>query len=274
MRDERFREVLRYFGLSWEGYRRVRRGVKKRLQAHMLALGTRSVKEYLERLEADPAEGREAERLLRVSISRFFRDVVLWHGLAQDVLPELTRRGGGPVRVWSAGCGCGEEAYSFRMIWQALGERIGGLPELELWATDASPDFLDKAREAVYGAGSLKEVPEEWRRACFDRRPRGNRFSLHRELKRDIRWRVHDLVREEPPAAGFHLVFLRNNLLTYYEKKVRDPVFQRIASALGPEGILILGKKERLPGEEGSLVPLIGCPYAYKKVGEPAARGG
>ena len=70
---------------------------------------------------------------------------------------------------------------------------------------------------------------------------------------------------EEPPAAGFHLVFLRNNLLTYYEKRLQVPAFHRIVSALGPGGILVIGKKERLPGECGSLVPLTTCPFAFEK---------
>ncbi len=267
MRDDQFREILRFFGLSWEGYRRVRRGVKKRLQVHMLGLGARSVKEYLTRLEADAAEREEAEGLVTVSISRFFRDIGLWHSLGSEVLPERIRTEEKRIRVWSAGCGCGEEVYSFRILWQALDGRIGDLPELDLWATDANPAYLEKADKGVYGASSLKELPDEWRTACFERKPRGNRFALHGDLKAGIRWRVHDLVREAPPAGGFHLVFLRNNLLTYYDKKLRDPAFRRIVSALGPEGILVIGKKERLPNEGGVFVPLTNCPFTYKKVG-------
>ena len=88
MRDDQFREILRVFGLSWDGYRRVRRGVKKHLQAHMVTLGSRSVTEYLERLEGDGEASEEAERLMTVSISRFFRDIGLWQALGRGVLPE------------------------------------------------------------------------------------------------------------------------------------------------------------------------------------------
>ena len=62
MRDDQFREILRVFGLSWDGYRRVRRGVKKHLQAHMVTLGSRSLKEYCERLERD-REAREEGKI-------------------------------------------------------------------------------------------------------------------------------------------------------------------------------------------------------------------
>ncbi len=267
MRDDQFRQILSFFGLSWDGYRRVRRGVKKRLQAHMLALGTRSVKGYLVRLEASPEASEEAERLMTVSISRFFRDIGLWQALGREVLPDLVRREEGGIRVWSAGCGCGEEAYSFLIVWQALGDRFGDLPKLDLWATDANPTFLEKAGEGVYGPSSLKELPDEWRAECFARKPAENRFTLSDALKGGIRWGVHDLVREEPPAVGFHLLFLRNNLLTYYEKRLQVPAFRRIVSALKPEGMLIIGKKERLPAESGPFVPQTNCPFAYRKEG-------
>jgi chemotaxis protein methyltransferase CheR len=267
MRDDQFREILRVFGLSWDGYRRVRRGVKKHLRAHMVTLGSRSVTEYLDRLEGDGEAREEAERLMTVSISRFFRDIGLWQALERGVLPELVRRGEDRIRVWSAGCACGEEAYSLRIVWQALGDRCDGLPDLELRATDANPSFLEKAREGIYGPSSLKELPDEWRASCFSRIPGEDRFTLADSLKEGIRWGIHNLVREEPPASGFHLVFLRNNLLTYYEKRLQVPAFHRIVSALRPGGVLIIGKKERIPGECGPFVPLTSCPYAFEKMG-------
>jgi chemotaxis methyl-accepting protein methylase len=233
----------------------------------MVLLGSRSLKEYLERLEGDKEAREEAERLLTVSISRFFRDSALWQALERGVLPELVRQGEDRIRVWSAGCARGEEAYSLRIVWQALGDRCDGLPDLELWATDVNPYFLEKAREGVYGPSSMKAVPEEWRAAYFSRIPGEERFAVSGSLKEGVRWGVHNLVREEPPASGFHLVFLRNNLLTYYEKGLRVPAFRRVVSALRPGGVLIIGNKERLPRDCGPLVQLTSCPYAFRKVG-------
>lgn len=267
MRDDQFREILKAFGLSWDGYRRVRRGVKKHLRAHMVALGSRSVKEYLARLEGHREAREEAERLMNVSISRFFRDIGLWQALETGVLPDLARRGEDRLRAWSAGCACGEEAYSLRIVWQALADHCDGLPDLEIWATDANPSFLEKARQGIYGPSSLKELPDEWRAAHFSRIPGEDRFAFSGSLKEGVRWGVHNLVREEPPASGFHLVFLRNNLLTYYEKGLLVPSFRKVVSALRPGGVLIIGKKERLPDECGPLVPLTSCPYAFEKVG-------
>ena len=267
MTDNQFREILRFFGLSWDGYRRVRRGVKKRLRARMLALGLRSVKEYLQRLEADYEEREETEQLMAVSISRFFRDRGLWEALECEVLPGLVHGGEGRISCWSAGCACGEEAYSLKIVWHALRNRFDRMPELDLWATDADPVLLDKARQGVYGPSSLREVPNGLRIALFERRPGENRFAVSSSLKEGIRWRVHNLLLDEPPSAGFHIVFLRNNLLTYYEKRLQVPAFHRVVSALRAGGMLIIGKREKLPWEAGSFIPVSSCPQVFKKAG-------
>jgi len=265
MHDEQFREILRYFGRSWSGYRRVRRGVMKRLRAHMLTLECRSLTEYLQRLETETEERQRSERCMDVSISRFFRDRDLWQVLGGVVLPGLILGTEEGIRVWSAGCACGEEAYSFKIVWQTLHNRFDRLPELELWATDVNPVFLEKAQEGIYTPSSLKELPAPWRSTCFDRLPRRNRFALSASLKRDIVWKQHNLVSEAPPSAGFHLVFLRNNLLTYYEKGLQIPAFGRVVSALREGGMLVIGKKERIPPECGPLVPSATCPFAFEK---------
>ena len=265
MHDEQFREILSFFGLSWAGYRRVRRGVKKRLRAHMLALECRNLKEYLQRLETDKEERRKGERFMDVSISRFFRDMGLWQALEGEVLPGMTLGADEGIRVWSAGCACGEEAYSLRIVWQTLHNRFDRLPELELWATDANPVFLERAREGIYTQSSLKELPDRLRNTCFDHLPGKNRFALSASLKRDIVWRLHNLVSDDPPSAGFDLIFLRNNLLTYYEKRLKIPAFGGVVSALREGGVLIVGKKERIPPECGPLVPLATCPFAFEK---------
>jgi chemotaxis methyl-accepting protein methylase len=267
MHDEQFREILRFFGLSWSGYRRVRRGVKKRLRAHMLALECRSLKEYLQRLEIDREERQKSERFTDVSVSRFFRDRDLWQALEGEVLPGLILGADEGIRVWSAGCACGEEAYSLKILWQTFSRRFEGLPELELWATDANPVLLERAREGIYPPSSLKELPDQLRGTCFECLPRKNRFVLSASLKGDILWRQHNLVSEDPPSAGFQLIFLRNNLLTYYEKRLQIPAFRRIVSALREGGVLIIGKKERIPPECGPLVPLATCPFAFEKAG-------
>jgi chemotaxis protein methyltransferase CheR len=98
MRDDQFREILRVFGLSWDGYRRVRRGVKKHLRAHMVTLGSRSVTEYLDRLEGDGEAREKAERLMTVSKIRFFRVNGLRQAQERDGISRTAGRGRGGKR--------------------------------------------------------------------------------------------------------------------------------------------------------------------------------
>lgn len=249
MDDRAFREVLHFFQLSWDGYRRVRRGVRKRLARHMLELGCRSVRDYLDTLQNDPLCHETARRLLAVTISRFFRDTQCWEVVDRWVLPDLATSRDIPVRIWSAGCGCGEEAYSFKILWDRW---IRGLPvpiPLQILATDMNPEVLERARAGFYPAGSLKEVGPALRSEYF--RPAPGGYSIADELKSGIHWSIHDYLTDEPPAMKFHVVFLRNGLLTYYGLEVKGPAFHRVAERVNPGGYLIVGNNEELPVKEG-----------------------
>ena len=107
MDDRHFRQLLDALGLSWSGFRKVRKGVKKRVARHMQQLGCRDMDAYVARLETDTIVRLECERLLSVSISRFFRDRRLWETLQGHILPELATAFSTGIRMWSAGCACG-----------------------------------------------------------------------------------------------------------------------------------------------------------------------
>ncbi len=92
MDDQQFRQLLNLFGFSWKGYRKVRKGVKKRINRHMKELGCRNMAAYLAELEKEDEARQHCELLLTVSISRFFRDREFWRTLEKKLLPELIRK--------------------------------------------------------------------------------------------------------------------------------------------------------------------------------------
>jgi len=239
--------LLEHFALSTEGYRKVRKGVQKRIVRHMQELRCPSIKYYLERLETDRDAEHEARRLMDVSISRFFRDGPLWRTLEEENLPSIIAEHPGGLRVWSAGCALGQEVFSFAILWAMLADKTVAMPSLELWATDVNPAYLERAIEGVYPAGALARVPAEARARFF--RPDGKRtFRVVEELRQGIRWQLHDLTADQPPARDFHVVFLRNNLLTYYRGGIVEAALSAITDSLVPGGVLVIGRKERLPG--------------------------
>jgi chemotaxis protein methyltransferase CheR len=255
MDDAAFGKILRFFDLSWQGYRKVRKGVKKRVASHMQSINSRTVDEYLTMLQSHPEQRQRAIELLTVSISRFFRDRRLWDVLQERVVPNLVGTAGVSIRIWSAGCACGEEVYSVKILWEQLKKRYARMPPLEIWATDINPLIIEKARRALYPSSSLKELSPVLRDEYFT--PVMQAFVLRPELQQGIRWMLHDLTRDDPPETCFDLILLRNNLLTYYDPTIMDPAFQKIMAALRWGGYLIIGNKEQIPSMD---IPLRNCP--------------
>jgi chemotaxis methyl-accepting protein methylase len=238
--DDEFKELLHHFNRPWKGYRKVRKGVIKRLRHHMKELDCTSLAEYLEIVEQSKKEYQRCQDCLRVTISRFFRDRELWYSLRDRLLPRLLNTWPQGLNVWSGGCSCGEEPYSLAIIWSMLDNPAG----IRILATDADPQCLARARQGLYPRSSLKELPVDVIEDYFDRG--GGRYNVKQSLQEDIRWQRRDLL-APPPEGPFQIVFLRNNLLTYYNRPLVDRVLESIAAQLLPGGILIIGTHEHLP---------------------------
>lgn len=263
--DHQFRRLLDGLGLSWAGYYKVGKGVKKRIVRHMQQLGCRSVDDYLMRVARDPELERECRRLMTVSISRFFRDRPVWEALETSILPDLIAGGARSIKVWSAGCARGEEAYSFIIIWDILAPRFDKMPELEMWATDLSPGAIEEGKAGVYSMSSLKETPRWVCDRYFTKIHKRRTFAVPEALKGSIRWAVHDLLREDPPGEGFHIIFLRNNLLTYYEEPLLAGALNGIVGSLASGGYLIIGAKESMKAVPPQLTPSPCHPKIFQK---------
>ncbi len=252
MDDAAFGQLLDYLNLDWKGYRKVRKGVKKRIRRHMLALGCQGLSDYLAVLNDKLAIREECDRHMTVSISRFFREHALWTALEERLLPELIDFFPEKIRIWSAGCACGEEAYSFAIVWALLKKKTDNLPAVELLATDTNEASLGRARIGRYPPSSIREVPVDLRSDYFESRKGGKQFQVREFLKQDVLFRPHDLL-SGSPKSRFHLIFIRNNLLTYYQDQIKGPVFHKILEALTPRGLLIVGAQENVPLDTGRL---------------------
>jgi chemotaxis protein methyltransferase CheR len=264
MDDVQFRQLLEYFNFSWSGYRKVRKGVKKRISRHMQELKCPNTMAYLDLLNKSGTVRQECERRMTVSISRFFRDRRLWSGLEEKILPAMIETNKKAVQVWSAGCGRGEEVYSFKIIWDRLKEKYAHQVRLAITATDLNPDFIEKARAGAYTKSSLKEVPRDVQQRYFDMGKSGNRFDLKAFIKKGIDWKVRDIF-EDPPGSAFDIIFLRNNLLTYYQGHLKKRGLNTVVGALAPDGWLIVGSHENLSAERSDLQRHPVIPWAFRQ---------
>lgn len=264
MDDDQFRKLLDWFDFSRSGYRKVRKGVKKRISRHMQVLKCPNMDAYLDLLNKSAELRQESEKQMTVSISRFFRDRQLWHDLEDNLLPRMIEREKKTLRVWSAGCARGEEVYSFRIVWDRLNKKYRQLPEIEIVATDIHPGYIDKARAGVYAKSSMKEVPQEVREHYFDIGKSGNRFDIKAAIKRGIEWKVQNIF-SDPPGSAFDIIFLRNNLLTYCKEHLKIAGLKIVVSALALDGWLIVGSHEKLPSAVLNVQRHNSIPWAYRQ---------
>lgn len=217
--------------MRWAGFRKVRGQVCKRIRRRLRELELDDLDGYRAYLEGHEDEWGELDALCRIPISRFFRDHALFEALAEEW------RGRESVRCWSAGCAAGEEPYSLAIL------RRHALPDLHLdvLATDDAPHQLERARAAVYSASSLKEVPGAWRDAAFTAG-----FALRHTYREGIRFELQDL-REAMPDGPFDLILCRYLAFTYFDETLQREILAGLAARLAPDGILAIGRHERLP---------------------------
>lgn len=257
--DADFRKLLDHYDRPWRGFRKVRKGVLKRIRKHMTSLHCNSISEYIDILERCPSEEEILQSHLRVTISRFNRDRYLWEYLADHAFPCLLQQTD-KLKIWSAGCSCGEEVYSLRILWHT---HFSSYPALRILATDANLKCLERAQAGIYQKSSLREISEDTVSRCFVRSTSPNRYAILPQFKEDIVWQQHNFL-SPPPAEKFHIIFLRNNLLTYYNDPLQSDVLSKIFSTLSPGGYLVIGVHETLPELPFSLICSETCSMVFQ----------
>lgn len=240
--------------MRWRGFRKVRGQVCKRIQRRMRELSITDVARYRAHLELHADEWQVLYGLCRITISRFWRDKGAYLSLGSDVLPTLARRaihrGDDGLRVWSAGCGSGEEPYSLALLWELkLRDRFPSL-KLHVLATDIDNTLLTRAKTACYGYGSLKDLPADWRVIAFEQID--DAYCLRMRFKHSVTFRHHD-VRDPPPSNRFDLTLCRNLAFTYFDESKQRAVIGHLINALVPDGAVMLGSHEHLPADEQRL---------------------
>ena len=255
------KSTLPPLGLRW---RRLRsKAIRRRIVARLQELGLPSLAEYRSYLLAHPEEQRLLGGQMTVTISRFWRNRSLFEALERTWLPLLLGRlpPGEPLRIWSAGCASGEEAYSLLILWEESIACSGR--ELRLLASDADGRCLRRARQGRYPASSFREMPVDLRRKyCTNE---GGTFSVPDNFPERIVWVEHNLLWDEA-FPGTHLILCRNLVYTYFTEPLQQEITRRFHQALVPGGLLVVGRKDRLSDSTGGLFHLIQHPI-YERLG-------
>ena len=240
---------LKRSGHDFTGYklgtmqRRIER--RARLAGNAAGSGAESLAAYVTRLDHDEKELQALANDLLINVTGFFRDAGVFATLAESILPELVRHHDDlqPIRLWSAGCSSGEEAWSLAiLVLEEIARSRPGL-KLQLFATDLDPDAIAAARRGVYPDSIDTEISPERLQRFFMADDYGWRVGP--ALQSSVVFAVHDLL-TDPPFSRIDLVSCRN-LLIYLQPQAQTRAIGLFHFALRPGGLLLLGKAETVP---------------------------
>jgi chemotaxis protein methyltransferase CheR len=242
-----------------------------RLSRRLRELGLPDYAAYRRLIECD---GRSDERRALISaittnVTGFFREPAHFEALGR-LVPGLAERGrrGDRIRIWSAGCASGEEAYSIAMT---LAESWPGLEaaDIRILATDIDPEMVETARRGTYEAARLgPDAPPMVKRHGVFLNGAGS-FEVDPALKRLIRFEELNLLGPWPFSGTFDVIFCRN-VVIYFDAETRRRLWKRFAERLRPGGTLFIGHSERVDAALESLLEPAGATQ-YRRIAHPAA---
>jgi chemotaxis protein methyltransferase CheR len=221
--------------------------MQRRLDAWLLRMGVSTWSEYLKVLGRDQPERERFLAYLTINVTAFFRDPKRWQVLRETVLPSLlqahpslkasrTSR----LRLWSAGCSTGEEAYSLAILLDELSPQT----HRDLLATDLDRDCLSRAAAGgPYPAEGIVNVSHARIAAYFHKDHKG--YFIDQNLIRRVTFREHNLL-ADPFESRFDLIICRN-VIIYLTEAAKAVVYKKLSDALRVNGVLFLGSTEIIP---------------------------
>ncbi len=264
--DDDFEALLAYMkevrGFDFTGYKRA--SLVRRVDRRMSQVGVGGYADYLDHLQVHPDEFTALFNAILINVTGFFRDPEAWEYLRSEVLAPMVaaKAPTTPIRVWSAGCASGEEAYTLAML---LCEILG--PEqfrerVKIYATDVDEEQLAEARHGSYPVKSVGAVPPELLDRYFE--PVAQRYMFRKDLRRSVIFGRNDLV-QDAPISRIDVLTCRNTLM-YFNAETQARVLGRLHFALLDGGALFLGRAEMLLSHASLFLPADLARRVFRKV--------
>jgi two-component system CheB/CheR fusion protein len=244
--------IRRSRALDFTGYKRP--SLMRRFRRRMAAVGCESYADYVDYLEVHPGEYEQLYDALLINVTGFFRDPPVWDHLRDEALPAIlgAKPEHEPIRVWSAGCASGQEAYTVAMV---LAEILGidaYRRRVKIYGTDVDDEALATARLATYTPKQVDAVAQELRERYFE--PDDDGLAFRKDLRRTLIFGRNDLA-SDAPISRLDLLLCRNTLI-YFTAETQAGIVRRLHFALGEHGVLVLGQAEILIAHRELFAPM------------------
>ncbi|GAP99330.1 CheR family methyltransferase [Leptolyngbya sp. NIES-2104] len=244
--------IKRSRGFDFTGYKRS--SLMRRIAKRMQIVNIETHSEYLDFLEAHPSEFNQLFNTLLINVTAFLRDRPAWDYIAAEVIPQILARKSitDSIRVWSAGCASGEEAYTIAIL---LAEAVGVdafRTRVKIYATDVDEEALNQSRQGSYTHQQLSGLGEDRIEQFFEQTE--NRYTFRKDLRRSLIFGRHDLI-QDAPISRIDLLICRNTLM-YFNAETQTRILARYHFALREGGFLFLGKAEMLLTHSNLFTPI------------------
>ncbi len=249
-----FCEGLRQIcGIDLTQYKRPQ--MERRLRSYWERHGVSMLTDALPRLRGDREQLEELLDRVTINVSQLWRHPDQWAHLEAGLLAELAARG--PVRAWSAGSSYGAEAYTLAAVCR------DAIPNaaVRILGTDIDQRQVARARLGEFSEADARLAPPAAMQRWFERTPTG--WQAKPELRAMVSFEVGDLLKLRPSASSYELIMCRNTVI-YFADQIRDELHARLAQALRPGGLLVIGGTERV-SDAAALSLSATAPFIYRK---------
>ena len=230
------KSVLSLTGIDLSSYKE--KQMKRRIDSLIMRHKCKGYEEFLNLIKHDNNVFEEFVAYLTINVSEFYRNPDQWKFMDEVVFPELIKKFGQNLKIWSAACSTGDEPYSLVM---ALSKHVP-LNKISIYATDIDKQILAKAKVGLYNEKSIEGVPAEFKTKYFEKI--GGSYKIKDEIKNRVDFHQHNLLADKY-ETGFHMIVCRN-VLIYFTDEAKDDIFKKYYSSLRPGGVLFIGSTEQI----------------------------
>ncbi len=223
--------------------------LRRRISVRMRAKGATSFAQYAGILDADQHEYDKLVDALTINVSKFFRNPETFACISAKVLPDLWSVPSPLIRIWSAGCATGEEAYSLAVLCREYAISHNDLQKLErlrIIGSDLDRESVSIASRGRYPASAFPDTSPAVREKYFS--VENGLFSVTPEIRNLVSFERRDLLDGAGPGGRLHMIVCRN-VIIYFTRETQEQLFERFHDLLLPGGFLVLGKVETLLGK-------------------------
>jgi two-component system CheB/CheR fusion protein len=218
----------------------IQRRIERRMAIHQIETS----EEYVRYLQQTPTEVEALFADMLIGVTSFFRDPDAFKVLEERVIPELfaDKSPQGVVRVWSAGCSTGEEAFSLAILLAEHQENFKQGIKVQVFATDIDRKSIATARAGAYPASIATDIAPERLARFFAVESDGSRYRVHKSIRDMLIFSEQNIIKD-PPFSRLDLITCRN-LLIYVDSTLQKRIIPLFHYALNPDGFLFLGTSE------------------------------